>query len=243
MNPTLVVIPTYNESENLPSILERTLSNYGVDVLVVDDNSPDGTGGIADLIAQRDGRIYVLHREAKQGLGRAYLAGFEWALSRGYSKIFEMDADGSHPPEKVAEMIELLDSFDMVIGSRWIEGGRVVNWPWYRLLMSQAGNAYTRVMLNLSVLDASGGFRGFRAGALRGVGLETIDAKGYIFQIETLKRVLDEQMSVVETPITFAQRTAGKSKMNFAIALESLLKVTQWGLRLRWDTKPVKRRY
>lgn len=243
MNPTLVVIPTYNESENLPSILERTLSNDGVDVLVVDDNSPDGTGGIADLIAQRDSRVHVMHREAKQGLGRAYLAGFEWALERDYSKVFEMDADGSHPPEKVTEMVELLESFDMVIGSRWVEGGSVVNWPWYRLLMSQAGNSYTRFMLNLSVLDASGGFRGFRAGALRGVGLDTIDARGYIFQIETLKRVLDEQMSVVETPITFAQRTAGKSKMNFAIALESLLKVTQWGLRLRKETKPIKRRY
>lgn len=233
MNPTLVVIPTYNESENLPSIVERTLGNEGVDVLVVDDNSPDGTGGIADMISQRNDRVHVLHRTKKDGLGRAYLAGFDWALSRGYAKVFEMDADGSHPPEKVTEMVGLLDAFDMAIGSRWVEGGAVVNWPLHRLWMSKGGNAYTRWMLHLPVADTTGGFRGFTREALEKIQLDSLNAKGYLFQVETLRRVLQEHLSVVETPITFTDRLRGKSKMNFAIAFESLAKITEWGWQLR----------
>lgn len=234
MNPTLVVIPTYNERENLDVIVKRTLAaSAEVDVLVVDDNSPDGTGKLADFMASNEPRIHVLHRVKKEGLGRAYLQGFDWALSRGYQKVFEMDADGSHPPEKLAEMVALLNSFDMVVGSRWVEGGKVENWPWYREALSRGGNAYARWALGLAVQDATGGYRGFTRATLEAIDLRGIDAKGYVFQIDTLNRVIHADLSVVEVPITFTDRVHGRSKMSPSVALESLLAVTRQGVAAR----------
>ncbi|MDN3494777.1 polyprenol monophosphomannose synthase [Planococcus sp. APC 4015] len=234
MLETLVIIPTYNEIENLESIVDRVLaSNDHTDVLVVDDASPDGTGDLADRLAARHPEVHVLHRATKDGLGGAYLAGFAWGLERGYWALVEMDADGSHQPEQLPRMVEQLVDHDLVLGSRWVPGGEVVNWPRRRLLLSRGGNAYTRVALAIDVRDATGGYRVFSAEALRRIDLSRVSSQGYCFQVDLLWRALKRGLRVVEVPITFVEREHGESKMSSSIVVESLLRVSVWGLRRR----------
>jgi dolichol-phosphate mannosyltransferase len=226
-----VIIPTYNERENLDPIVARLRTAVpAADILVADDNSPDGTGEIADKLALSDEHVQVLHRASKQGLGAAYLAGFAWALDRGYDAVIEMDADGSHDPAELPALLAALDDADVVVGSRWVRGGMVRNWPKSRELLSRGGNAYARIMLNLSVHDATGGFRAYRASTLRDIGLETVTSQGYCFQIDLTLRAVRAGKKVVEVPITFTERALGTSKMSRAIVAEALWRVTEWGI-------------
>lgn len=229
----LVITPTYNEAANIEGAVAAILTNSEADVLIVDDNSPDGTGSIADDLARGNERVHVLHRSIKDGLGGAYLAGFAWALERDYEVIVEMDADGSHRgvdlPLLLAE-IARNPRADLVLGSRWIAGGSVVNWPRGRLWLSRIGNVYARVMLNVPVADATGGFRAFRADTLRKLNLDGVRSQGYCFQIDLVRRVIQAGMTIVEVPITFVERTAGSSKMSNAIVREALIRVTLWGI-------------
>ena len=234
MNDALVIIPTYDERDNLDMIVSRTLaSGAAVDVLVVDDGSPDGTGDLADNWAAREPRVHVMHRTEKAGLGAAYLAGFAWGLERGYDAIVEMDADGSHHPEDLPRLLGLLADDDLVLGSRWVPGGEVENWPLRRELLSRGGSWYTRGALGIRVADTTGGFRAFRASALRRIDLDAVESRGYCFQVDLLWRALQAGLRVVETPITFTERVHGASKMSGSIVRESLTKVTLWGLRRR----------
>ena len=228
----LVCIPTYNERENIekivPAVLERLEAAH---VLVVDDGSPDGTGQLADGMAQADTRVHVLHRERKEGLGRAYLAAFHWALSRGYSKVIEFDADFSHNPDSLPQMVARLDSADVVIGSRRVKGGGTVNWGPVRRLISWGGSTYAKVVLGVPINDLTGGFNGFTRTALEQIQLETLEASGFGFQIEIKYRAVKRGLTVVEMPIVFKDREEGTSKMSSAIVLEALLGV--WKLRFR----------
>lgn len=227
----LVVIPTYNECENLPRIVARVRAAApGVDILVADDNSPDGTGAIADELAAADSRVHVLHRPGKAGLGAAYLAGFAWALERGYDAVVEMDADGSHRPEDLPRLIEALVDADLVLGSRWVPGGQVVNWPLSRKVLSRGGNAYTRFMLRAPVRDATGGYRIFRASALRSLDLGSVESQGYCFQVDLVWRAVQRGLVIREVPIIFVEREIGTSKMSRQIVIEALAKVTRWGV-------------
>jgi dolichol-phosphate mannosyltransferase len=229
-----VVIPTYNEAENIERIVARLREAVpAADILVADDNSPDGTGEMADKLAATDEHVHVLHRPGKQGLGAAYLAGFGWALDRGYDTIVEMDADGSHDPAELPALLAALEDADLVVGSRWVRGGAVRNWPRSRELLSRAGNAYARVMLGLAVHDATGGYRAYRASTLHDIGLHAVRSQGYCFQIDLTLRAVRAGKKVVEVPITFTERTHGSSKMNRAIVAEALWKVTQWGIATR----------
>jgi dolichol-phosphate mannosyltransferase len=231
----LVVIPTYNEAENIELVLDRVRASApAVDVLVVDDGSPDGTGELADKVAAHDDSVQVLHREAKAGLGAAYLAGFAWGLARGYDVLVEMDADGSHLPEQLPRLLEALPDADLVLGARWIPGGRVVNWPRRRMLLSRGGNLYARLALGLPLHDATGGFRAFRRTALEGVGLDDVTSQGYCFQVDLARRTIAAGFRVVEVPITFVEREYGESKMNGDIVREALVNVTRWGIRHRF---------
>jgi dolichol-phosphate mannosyltransferase len=234
---TLVVVPTYNERENLQSIVGRTLGvANGVNVLIVDDNSPDGTGEIADRLSLEDGRVFVLHRDRKSGIGSAYRAGFEWALSHGYAVVVEMDADGSHRPEQLPRFLEALDSANVVLGSRWIPGGSAPDWSKRRKLLSRAGSLYARVALGLPFRDLTGGYRAYRSGALEGLGYAGLRSQGYCFQIEMVFRAANEGLRIVEVPIDFDERETGTSKMTGGIIVEALLRVTWWaltGLRVR----------
>ena len=232
----VVLIPTYNEREALPLILDRLRTEVpSVDVVVLDDNSPDGTGEVADDYAARDSRIHVLHRNGKEGLGRAYLHGFRWALDRGYDVLVEMDADGSHRPRHLPDILAALADADVVIGSRWVRGGAVENWPWHRKALSVGGNVYTRLMLGMSVHDATAGYRAYRAGALEAIGLDDVASEGYCFQVDLTRRAVRAGLTVVEVPITFVEREVGASKMSPAVARESLRRITGWGLRFRAD--------
>jgi len=234
MLETLVIVPTYNERDNLPLIIERILAaSPHTDVLVVDDNSPDGTGLLADELAAQHPEVNVLHRAVKDGLGGAYLAGFRWGLDKGYWALVEMDADGSHHPEELPRMIELLAGHDLVMGSRWVPGGQVENWPLQRKILSKGGNLYTRIALGIDVRDATGGYRVFSADALRRINLDGVASQGYCFQVDLLWRALQVGLRVVETPITFTERIHGVSKMSGNIVSESLLRVTRWGIRRR----------
>jgi dolichol-phosphate mannosyltransferase len=234
MQECLVVIPTYNERENITPIIERVLAqDIDAHVLVVDDNSPDGTGAIADGLAATHPEVHVVHRTDKNGLGGAYRAGFAWGLERDYAAIVELDADGSHHPEDLPRMLELLAEHDLVLGSRWVTGGKVENWPLQRLLLSRGGNTYTRIALGIDVRDATGGFRVFRSSALRTIDLDSVASQGYCFQVDLLWRALQRGLRVAETPITFTERTIGESKMSGDIVLESLLRVTGWGVTRR----------
>lgn len=231
---TLVIVPTYNERDSLPVLLDRLRSAVpSVDILVVDDGSPDGTGDIADAVAGTDPRVSVLHRTAKAGLGAAYLAGFDLALDRGYDVVVEMDADGSHRPEDLVAILAALPDADVVLGSRWVAGGRVVNWPRSREVLSRGGNAYARIMLGIPLRDATGGFRAYRSDVLRSIDLGSVESQGYCFQIDLAWRALQRGFRVVEVPITFVERAAGDSKMSRRIVAEALLRVTQWGTRDR----------
>ena len=235
MSRALVVVPTYDERENLPIVVARTLAATPDDVhlLVVDDASPDGTGELADEESARHARVHVLHRERKEGLGPAYLAGFSWGLERGYAAIVEMDADGSHHPEDLPRLLALLDDHDLALGSRWVQGGTVENWPRRRLLLSRGGNWYTRVALGIDIRDATGGFRAFRSEALQRIQLDDVASHGYCFQVDLVWRALQLGLRVVEAPIVFTERIHGVSKMDGAIVWESLRLVAWWGLRRR----------
>jgi dolichol-phosphate mannosyltransferase len=231
----LVVIPTYNELQTLPVVLDRLHAAVpSAHVLVVDDGSPDGTGALADARAAADPRVSVLHRSGKQGLGAAYRAGFTWGLERGYEVLVEMDADGSHPPEQLPRLLAPLQWADLVIGSRYVPGGAVVNWPDQRLWLSRGGNLYTRLALGLPVQDATAGYRAFRAQSLRRIDYASIASQGYCFQVDTTRRAQRCGLAVVEVPITFTEREVGESKMSPAIVREALWKVTQWGVEDRW---------
>ena len=232
MNTTLVVIPTYNERENLSAIIARVLRSVpGVDLLVVDDNSPDGTGALASALASGHDRIHVLHRAGKEGIGAAYRAGFSWGLDRGYERLVEMDADGSHQPEQLSRLLDRLDTSDVVLGSRWMHGGAVENWPLWRALLSRSGSLYARIVLGLPMRDITGGYRAFTADALRTIGFEQLLSQGYCFQIDMLWRAYKAGLRIAEVPITFAERVHGESKMSSGIVMEAIMRVTVWGLR------------
>lgn len=227
----LVVIPTYNEATNLPQLLPLVLAqDPRIEVLVVDDASPDGTGRIADEFAAREGRVHVLHREGKKGLGTAYRAGFRWALERDYAYIFEMDADFSHDPKHLPEFLAAIGDADLVLGSRYLERRvTVVNWPMTRLLLSYFANVYARVVTGLKLWDATGGFKCFRRSVLEGIDLEAVRSNGYGFQIEMSFRAWRRGFRIKEIPIVFVDRTVGDSKMSGAIVREAIGMV--WRLR------------
>ncbi len=233
----LVVIPTYNERENLEPITARVRAAApDAHILIVDDGSPDGTGDIADALAADSDAIHVLHRSAKAGLGAAYIAGFGWALAQHqprYDLMIEMDADGSHAPEHVPELIAAAASADVVVGSRWVRGGRVVNWPRRREALSRGANLYTRLALGIGVRDSTAGFRAYRREVLEAIPLETVDSQGYCFQVDMTWRAAQEGFVIDEVPITFVEREAGESKMSGSIVREALVKVTQWGVSRR----------
>lgn len=229
-----MVVPTYNEADNLAWIVGRVrAARPEVDVLVVDDGSPDGTGRIADELASGDDQVSVVHRTEKAGLGAAYLHGFAVALERGYDVVGEMDADGSHQPEQLHLLLDALRDADLVIGSRWVPGGSVVNWPRSRELLSRGGNLYVRLLLGIPVRDATAGFRVFRRTALEAIDLGTVRSAGYVFQTDLAYRVLSAGLRVREVPIEFVERVRGDSKMSRDVATESLRRITVWGLRER----------
>ena len=231
----LVIIPTYNERDNLIRIVSRVRAAVPeAHVLIADDNSPDGTGVMADDLAASDDHVHVLHRMGKEGLGAAYLAGFTWALDNGYDVVVEMDADGSHQPEQLPRLLDALRDADLVLGSRWVPGGSVVNWPKSREILSRGGNWYTRHALGMDLQDATGGYRAFRATTLKALDLHGVGSAGYIFQVDLAYRALRRGLVVKEVPIEFVEREVGDSKMNQKIVSEALWKVTVWGVRDRF---------
>ncbi len=236
MGRVLVCIPTYDEAVTLPSTLARLRAAVPMaDVLVLDDASPDGTGEIADRIATDDPAVHVLHRPGKAGLGAAYVAGFGWGLEQGYDVFVEMDADGSHQPEELPRLLAALRDADVVLGSRWVDGGEVRNWPVSRLLISRVGNAYTRLALGLSLGDATGGYRAYRREVLEKLSLADVASQGYCFQVDVVWQAVRAGFRVREVPITFVERTEGYSKMSRAIVGEALLRVTRWGMAARFE--------
>jgi dolichol-phosphate mannosyltransferase len=238
-----MVVPTYNEADNLGWIVERLrAAQPDVDVLVVDDNSPDGTGKLADELAAGDKAVRVVHRTEKGGLGAAYKHGFRVALEGDYDVIGEMDADGSHQPEQLHLLRDALHDADLVIGSRWVPGGSVVNWPFHRELLSRGGNLYVRLLLGVPVRDATAGFRLFRRSALEGIDLESVQSTGYVFQTDLVVRCLRQGLRVCEVPIEFIERVRGDSKMTGRVAVESLQRITAWGLRERREQLMGRRR-
>jgi len=231
----LVVVPTYNERENIELVLGRLHAAVPhARVLVVDDASPDGTGELADKLAEADDRIRVLHRTAKAGLGAAYLAGFAEALRGDAEVVVEMDADGSHGPEDLPALLAALDGADVVLGSRYVPGGQVVNWAAYRRLLSRGGSLYARLALGVSIRDMTGGFRAFRRQVLTELDLDDVASQGYCFQIDLAWRAVRAGFRVVEVPITFVEREHGTSKMDSAIVIEALWRVTRWGVERLW---------
>jgi dolichol-phosphate mannosyltransferase len=230
----LVIVPTYNELENVRIITSgiRTIVP-GADILIADDNSPDGTGEVADDLAATDQQIKVLHRTNKAGLGAAYLDAFSWAKKNGYDVVVEMDADGSHRPVDLVKILEQLNNADVVLGSRWVAEGKVVNWPLQRKILSQGGNIYTRLMLGIPVKDATGGFRAYRMTALDQIDLSKVQSQGYCFQVDMAWRAVQAGLTVVEVPITFIEREIGESKMSGSIVKEALWRVTKWGFQKR----------
>jgi dolichol-phosphate mannosyltransferase len=229
-----VLIPTYNERDNLPGIVARVRASVpAADVFVLDDGSPDGTGQIADDLASADPQVHVVHRTAKEGLGKAYLDGFATVLERGYDAVVEMDADGSHLPEQLPSLLAALGEADLVIGARWVKGGEVRNWPARRKVLSVGANLYTKVLLGMSVNDATAGYRVYRASALRAMGLQGVESQGYCFQIDLTLRAVRAGLTVVEVPITFVEREVGVSKMGQDIVREALTSVTRWGVEHR----------
>lgn len=231
----VMVVPTYNESANLAWIVGRLRAAVpDVDVMVVDDNSPDGTGKIADELAAADPQVLVVHRTEKAGLGAAYVHGFRVALEHSYDVIGEMDADGSHQPEQLHRLLDALADADLVIGSRYVPGGSVVNWPRSREWLSRGGNLYVRLLLGVKLRDATAGFRLFRRTTLEAIDLETVQSAGYVFQTDLAFRTLRAGLTVREVPIEFIERERGDSKMSRSVATESLRRITVWGLRERW---------
>jgi dolichol-phosphate mannosyltransferase len=234
LGSVVIVMPTYNEVDNLAWIVGRIRAAVpDVDVLVVDDGSPDGTGELADELAAADPQVSVLHRTQKAGLGAAYLHGFAVALERGYDVVGEMDADGSHQPEQLPRLLDALAGADLVIGSRWVPGGSVVNWPLTRKALSVGGNLYARVALGIPVRDVTAGYRLFRRRTLETIDLDHVESSGYCFQADLAWRTVQAGLRVVEVPIEFVERERGESKMDRAVATESLRRITRWGLTER----------
>jgi dolichol-phosphate mannosyltransferase len=232
----VVIIPTYDERENIERIVGRVVSSVpDADVLVVDDGSPDGTGKVADAMAEEDARVHVLHRTAKNGLGAAYIAGFDWALARGYDVLVEMDADGSHAPEQLHRLLGALEHADAVLGSRWVPGGAVVNWPRRRKLLSVGGNLYTRLALGIQLRDATGGYRAYKRAVLESIDYGAVASEGYCFQVDLTRRALAAGFRVAEVPITFVERERGESKMSGEIVREAFVRVTHWGVAHRTE--------
>lgn len=230
----LVIVPTYNEVENVERILDRLHTSVPTaHALVVDDRSPDGTGELAEKLATLDPRVHVLHRTAKAGLGPAYVAGFRWARARGYDVVVEMDADGSHAPEQLPQLLAALGSADLVLGSRYVPGGAVADWPVYRLLLSRIGNRYTRWALRLPLSDATGGYRAARGELIDSLPFDDVASQGYCFQVDWAWRAVRAGARVSEVPITFTERAFGRSKMSGSIVGEALVRVTVWGLKDR----------
>ena len=230
----LIVIPTYNEAENLRPIVDRARRAVPeAHLLIADDNSPDGTGQLADELAATDDHVHVLHRLGKEGLGAAYLAGFGWGIEEGYDVLVEMDADGSHQPEELPKLLDALSDADLVLGSRWVEGGQVVNWPKSRELLSRGGNLWTRIALGIPLRDATGGYRAFRRDTLLGLGLNNVASAGYCFQVDLAWRGLKAGYRVIEVPIIFVERERGDSKMSRKIVVEALVRTTLWGIEHR----------
>lgn len=243
---SLVIVPTYNEAENVHDIVARVLDVVPeTHLLVVDDGSPDGTGDLVAALAAEDERVHLLRRSGKLGLGTAYVAGFRWGLERGYDLLIEMDADGSHPADRLPAMIAAVAGGPadvmLAIGSRWTRGGSVVDWPKHRELLSRGGNAYARLMLGLDVHDITAGFRVYRADAIARMDLDAIDSKGYCFQVDMTLRVHDLGGRIVEVPIQFRDRVHGVSKMSQAIVVEAMLRTTQWGLQRRFGRSRARR--
>ncbi len=232
----LTIIPTYNEIESLPKTLARLRAAVpDSDVLIADDNSPDGTGVLADEFAANDSQVHVLHRAGKEGLGAAYLAGFMWGLEAGYDVLVEMDADGSHQPEQLPLLLDgIAQGADLVLGSRWVPGGKVVNWPLHRKLISTCGSLYSRVLLGIPIRDVTGGYRAFKRSTLEALDFDSVESVGYGFQVDMLWRVCQKGLKVVEVPITFVEREFGASKMSGNIVQEAMVNVTKWGLAARW---------
>ncbi len=228
----LVIIPTYNERENVERIVQAILPvDLRISILIVDDNSPDGTGEIAENLAKLYDKVYVLHREKKEGIGRAYIAGFKWAIERKFNYIFEMDADFSHRPQYLEDHLREIENHDLVLGSRYITGVNVINWPITRLLLSYYANVYARLVTGMPVRDATGGFKCFRREALVAIDLESLHASGYAFQIEVTMRIWKKGFRIKEIPIIFYDRTAGDSKMSKRIMGEAIW--TVWLLRIK----------
>lgn len=236
MAGTLVVIPTYKERESVAETVSRVRAAVPeASVLVVDDSSPDGTGELADELAAADAAVHVMHRTTKDGLGAAYLDAFAWALDRGFDPIVQLDADGSHLPEQLPRLLDALDSgTDLVIGSRWIPGGSIENWPRHRQWLSRGGSAYARWVLRLPTRDVTAGYRVFRADALRRIRLDDVHTRGYGFQVDMLWHAREAGLTVVEVPVTFIERIRGRSKMSPAIVLEAMARITWWGIRSRF---------
>jgi dolichol-phosphate mannosyltransferase len=230
----LVIIPTYNEAENIEPIVSRLRDAVPeADVLVADDNSPDGTGDLADKLAANDHQVHVLHRKGKEGLGAAYIAGFRWGIERAYGVLVEHDADGSHQPEQLPRLLTALRDADVVLGSRYVKGGAVQNWPKSREILSRGGNIYTRLALGVPLKDATGGYRAFRRATLEGIGLDAVASAGYCFQVDLAWRAIKAGFTVVEVPITFVERERGQSKMSRSIVIEAMARVGRWGLAHR----------
>lgn len=226
MNATLIVVPTYNERENLPRMVARLLAlPVKVDLLVVDDNSPDGTGKLADEFAAKHPEVHVLHRQEKNGLGRAYLAGFKWALERGYEFIFEMDGDFSHNPDDVPAFLEMAQNADLVLGSRYVNGIRIMNWPLSRLMLSKGAAMYVQIITGMPITDPTGGYKCFRRRALEALNLDAVRSNGYSFQIELTHKLWRNGFRVAEVPIIFTERVQGHSKMSGHIVREALIMV------------------
>lgn len=232
----ITIIPTYNELESLPLTVGRLRKAVpDADVLIADDNSPDGTGELADKMAAEDSQIHVMHRKGKEGLGAAYIAGFRWALERDYDVIVEMDADGSHMPEQLPRLLQAsAECADLVIGSRWVKGGEVVNWPLSRKIISRGGSFYSRTLLGLPLKDITAGYRAFKRETLEAIDFDAIESRGYGFQVDMTFRVAMLGMRIVEVPVTFVERELGDSKMSGNIVVEAMLNVTRWGLSARW---------
>ncbi|GAA4607319.1 polyprenol monophosphomannose synthase [Actinoallomurus liliacearum] len=239
----LVIIPTYNERENLEIIVDRVRAAVPTaDILIADDASPDGTGEIADELAARDEQVHVLHRSGKQGLGAAYVAGFGWGLERDFEVLVEMDADGSHQPEELPRLLGALEHSDLAIGSRWVRGGEVQNWPKNREVLSRGANTYARLMLGIPVRDSTGGFRAYRATTLRKIGIDDVTSQGYCFQVDLTLRTVRCGLQVAEVPITFVERERGNSKMSRDIIVEAFRRVTGWGVAYRLGSLTGRRR-
>ena len=244
LGKVLVIVPTYNERESLPVIVAGIRKTEPeIHILIADDNSPDSTGEVADALSSSDKSVHVLHRSAKAGLGAAYLDAFGWAKSNGYDVVVEMDADGSHRPQDLTKILDALTNNDVVLGSRWVKDGRVVNWAKSREVLSRGGNLYTRMWLGIPIHDATGGFRAYRMTALAQMNIDNVESQGYCFQVDMAWRAVKANLKVSEVPITFVERELGESKMDSSIVKEALWRVTQWGMEKRYsDLKRVFRR-